>query len=101
MPRSSPRRRPTRDVSARARRVRLVLLEADGVLTDGRVLLDARGRELTTFHAHDGYGIALLLHAGIKVALVSPRRSPAVAQRGRELGVSAVLHAVRNPLSAA
>src|SRR6185436_1088786 len=100
MVRQARPRRPARDLMLRARRVRLVLLEADGVLTDGRILVDARGRELTTFHAHDGYGISLLLHAGIKVAFVSARRSPAVAQRGRELRVSAVLHAVRSPLSA-
>ena len=85
----------------RARRVRLVLLAADGVVTDGRVILDPRGRELVLFHARDGYGITLLLNAGLRVAIVSPRRSAAVAQRARELRVSAVVHGVHHTLTAA
>ena len=97
-----PRRPPLpADVLARARRVRLVILDVDGVLTDGRILLDDRGRELKAFHVRDGYGIALLLGAGIRVAFLSQRRSAAVARRGRELGLSAVVQGARNKLVAA
>lgn len=96
-----PDARPSRDVVARARRVRLILCAADGVVTDGRIILDPRGGELVLFHARDGYGITLLLSAGLRVAFVSTRRSAAVAQRARELGVSAVLHGVRSSLAAA
>jgi 3-deoxy-D-manno-octulosonate 8-phosphate phosphatase (KDO 8-P phosphatase) len=78
-----------------------VILDVDGVLTDGRILLDDRGRELKAFHVRDGYGIALLLGAGIRVAFLSQRRSAAVARRGRELGLSAVVQGARNKLVAA
>src|SRR3990172_3442259 len=88
-------------VLARARKVRLVILDVDGVLTDGRILLDQRGRELKAFHVRDGYGIAQLLAAGIRVAFLSQRRAAAVTHRARELGVSAVVQGVRSKLVAA
>ncbi len=94
-------RRPPVAVLERARRVRLVLLDADGVLTDGRIILDSSGREFTAFHVHDGYGVTLLLRAGVRVAFVSPRRSAAIAHRGRDLGVSAIVHGVRSTVATA
>lgn len=93
--------RPPAAVVARARRIRLLLLDVDGVLTDGRILLDHRGRELRTFHVRDGHGIALLLRAGIRVAWLSTRRSAAVTRRARELEVSAVVQGAASKLAAA
>lgn len=80
-----------RAVDLRARRVRLVVIDVDGVLTDGRVVLDARGREARSFHTADQAGIGLLARAGIPVlGLVtgSRRGMPAF---GRSLGLGAVL----------
>jgi 3-deoxy-D-manno-octulosonate 8-phosphate phosphatase (KDO 8-P phosphatase) len=82
------------DALQRARRVRLVIFDVDGVLTDGRLWYGPGGEELKAFHAFDGHGVKLLLMAGLKTALISGRDSPAVAERARELGIQHVLQGV-------
>lgn len=71
----------------RAKRVRLLLLDVDGVLTDGRIVLDEAGREFKFFNIKDGQGIKLLQQAGLRVGILSGRRSPAVRLRAKELGI--------------
>jgi 3-deoxy-D-manno-octulosonate 8-phosphate phosphatase (KDO 8-P phosphatase) len=68
-------------------RVRLVALDVDGVLTDGRIVHGPQG-ESQSFCAHDGFAISALLAAGICVAWISGRGSPATERRAAELGVS-------------
>ena len=68
-------------------RIRLLILDVDGVLTDGRLYFSARGEALKVFHVRDGHGIKLLVAAGIAVAAFSGRRSGAAAARMRELRV--------------
>jgi len=75
----------------RAAAVQLLVLDVDGVLTDGRLYFDAEGREFKSFHVRDGYGIRRCLTAGIEVAVISGRRSRATAARMAELGVRHVL----------
>jgi len=75
------------DALARARRVRLVIFDVDGVLTDGRLWYGPGGEELKAFHAFDGHGIKLLQMAGLDTAIISGRNSQAVAERSRELGI--------------
>ena len=89
-----------KEILARAARVRAIVLDVDGVLTDGRILLDASGRELKAFHVRDGSAIARALSAGIAVAFLSGRKSPAVLRRARELGVTEVRQGVRGKASA-
>lgn len=72
---------------ARARQVRLACFDVDGTLTDGRLFYDDEGRESKAFHIHDGQGLVLLRRAGIEVALITARHSPAAERRARELGV--------------
>ncbi|MBI5585065.1 MAG: 3-deoxy-D-manno-octulosonate 8-phosphate phosphatase, partial [Deltaproteobacteria bacterium] len=79
-----------------ARQVRLLLLDVDGVLTDGRLLYDHAGREFKQFHVHDGLGIHWLLQAGIEVGIVSGRTSRAVEVRAQELGLTVVFQGIRN-----
>jgi 3-deoxy-D-manno-octulosonate 8-phosphate phosphatase (KDO 8-P phosphatase) len=67
--------------------IRLLILDVDGVLTDGRLWFAAKGEALKVFHVRDGHGIKLLMTAGVQVAAISGRRSPAVAARMRELKV--------------
>jgi 3-deoxy-D-manno-octulosonate 8-phosphate phosphatase (KDO 8-P phosphatase) len=74
-------------IGARAVRVQLAVFDVDGVFTDGRLYYGARGEQLKAFHVRDGHGVKLLLRHGIHVAVVSGRRSPAVTQRMRELGI--------------
>jgi len=68
-------------------RIELLVLDIDGVLTDGRLYFGARGEALKVFHVRDGHGIRLLMGAGVRVAAFSGRRSSAAAARMRELGV--------------
>lgn len=70
--------------------IRLLVLDVDGVLTDGRIYLDADGREQKVFHVHDGHGIKQAMRAGIQIAVISGRQSRAVEQRMDELGIEHV-----------
>ncbi len=72
----------------KARKIRLLLLDVDGVLTDGRILYDEKGREVKFFHVHDGQGIRWLQKEGVEVGFLSGRSSRAVEMRGKELGIS-------------
>ena len=78
------------DALAGARNVELLILDVDGVLTDGRLHYSDRGVETKAFHAQDGAAIKMLQGAGVPVAIVSGRDSPAVGRRARELGIAHV-----------
>ena len=60
-------------VRHKARRILLLLLDVDGVLTDGRIIIDDRGVETKQFHVRDGQGMAMLMRAGIEVGLITAR----------------------------
>lgn len=77
-----------------AAEVTLLILDVDGVLTDGRLWYGPDGENHKSFHVRDGHGIKALLEAGIGVAVISGRRSAAVAARMRELGVADVAQGV-------
>ena len=68
------------EVLGRARGIRLLILDVDGVLTDGRLYFDAKGETLKVFHVRDGHGIKMAQRGGIEVALVSGRRSDAAEE---------------------
>ena len=80
--------------------IRLLVLDVDGVLTDGRLYFGPRGEALKAFHVHDGVGLRELQRAGLTVAVITGRRSPMVAARCRELGVRHVLQGVGDKLAA-
>ncbi len=79
------------EAEARAAQVRLVILDVDGVMTDGRLHFGPQGEALKVFDVRDGLGIKLLREAGIGVAILSSRRSEIVDMRARELGITHVL----------
>jgi 3-deoxy-D-manno-octulosonate 8-phosphate phosphatase (KDO 8-P phosphatase) len=84
-----------RDVTDRARRIRLLVMDVDGVLTDGRMILSDRGDELKMFHTHDGIGLALAHRAGLRTAMVTGETSPIAKARGEKLGVGTVVLGAR------
>lgn len=84
----------------RAKDIRLLVLDVDGVLTDGRLYFSSRGEELKCFHVRDGAGIVHLVRAGIQVAVISGRSSRAVERRMSELGVTWVRQGIEDKLSA-
>lgn len=83
-------------VRNKARAIKLLLLDVDGVLTDGRIILDDRGVESKHFDVRDGQGIVLLMRAGIEVGLISARNSKAVRYRAKELGLRIVRQGIQN-----
>lgn len=92
---------PTIRAGARekAARVTLLLLDVDGVLTDGTIVYDAAGREAKAFYVRDGHGIKLLQGAGIAVGIVTARRSAVVEMRARELGIDLVRQGVSDKVA--
>lgn len=74
----------------KASQVKLLILDVDGVLTDGRLYYDYQGNVSQAFHVHDGHGLKLLMRSGVDVAILSSRTSDAVSARMRDLGVSRV-----------
>jgi 3-deoxy-D-manno-octulosonate 8-phosphate phosphatase (KDO 8-P phosphatase) len=81
-------------LAARCRRLRLVLSDVDGVMTDGTVLLLPGGHEGKSFHVRDGLGVVLAHRAGLWTGMLSGRRSEASAQRAAELGMKVVRQGV-------
>lgn len=74
----------------RAKNVRLLILDVDGVMTDGSIILDNHGNELKAFHVRDGHGIKMLQKVGIEIAIITGRISDVVERRARELGIQHV-----------
>lgn len=87
-------------VKEKAAKIRLMLLDVDGVLTDGGIIIDSRGGETKRFDVRDGQGIALLIRAGITVGFVSGRSSNLVRHRAKELGVRIVYQGVQDKADA-
>ena len=80
------------DALDRARRLKLMIFDVDGVLTDGNLWFGPCGEELKAFHSFDGHGIKMLAATGVQTAILSGRSSPAVTARANELGIEHVLH---------
>ncbi len=75
----------------RARQVRLLVLDVDGVMTDGRLHLTENGEEHKIFHSRDGHGIKLIQELGVDVAIITGRSSNAVSRRAKSLGIQHVV----------
>ncbi len=71
----------------RAARIRLLIFDVDGVLTDGGLFIDTEGREHKVFHSRDGHGMKMLQHSGVAIAIITGRSSPAVVHRMASLGI--------------
>ncbi|MBI5521856.1 MAG: HAD hydrolase family protein [Desulfarculus sp.] len=78
-------------IMQRAARIKLLVLDVDGVLTDGRVVYDDQGREIKFFDVRDGHGLKLLQRGGVEVAWLSGRGSEANRVRAKELGVERLI----------
>ena len=82
------------DLKNNAKKVKLLLLDVDGVLTDGRIVYDSRGADMKFFDVHDGIGVYLLKKAGIPTILITAKGSRAIRPRARDMGVDAVFEDV-------
>ena len=74
-------------VTQSAKNIKLLLLDVDGVLTDGRLYFSSNGEESKAFNSLDGHGIKMLESAGIQIGIITGRRSPLVEKRARDLGI--------------
>lgn len=86
--------------SANPASIQLLILDVDGVLTDGRLYYGTRGETLKAFHVRDGYGIKALRKSGVEIAVISGRDSAMVSFRCKELGIRKVFQGVHDKLAA-
>jgi 3-deoxy-D-manno-octulosonate 8-phosphate phosphatase (KDO 8-P phosphatase) len=82
----------------RIKPVLLLILDVDGVMTDGRIIVDDTGREMKNFNVKDGHGIKMLMKYGIDVAIITGRKSDVVEHRARDLGITEVHQRIFNKL---
>lgn len=87
------------EVEARAARVKLLLLDCDGVLTDGRITLVEGEEEVKSFHTRDGHGLVLLHRAGLRSGIISGRSSRVVTLRAADLGITYVRQGVMDKVA--
>jgi 3-deoxy-D-manno-octulosonate 8-phosphate phosphatase (KDO 8-P phosphatase) len=87
-------------VVEKAKKLKLLILDVDGVLTDGRLFFDNDGNEYKSFHAQDGHGIKMLRQTGVEVAVISGRKSKSVALRMKNLGIEHVYQGHENKIAA-
>ena len=77
-------------------KIKLLLLDVDGVMTDGRIIYDNDGGETKAFDVKDGHGLKLVQRAGIQVGIITGRRSEVVARRATELGIELVYQGIKD-----
>lgn len=90
----------TAELDERARRLRWLLLDVDGVLTDGRLWFSAEGEAMKSFDVRDGLAVQLARRAGLEVGILSARSSPVVTRRAADLGLTEVLQGEDDKLRA-
>jgi 3-deoxy-D-manno-octulosonate 8-phosphate phosphatase (KDO 8-P phosphatase) len=83
-------------IEEKAAKIELLILDVDGVLTDGRILLTEHGEEIKSFHTRDGHGLKMLIQAGVDVVLISGRNSKSVDFRAKDLGIVEVYQGVKD-----
>lgn len=88
------------EILEKAKMLKLLILDVDGVLTDGRLYFDNDGTEYKCFHARDGHGLKLLQKTGVKVAIISGRKSNSVELRMKSLGIDYVYQGHEDKLGA-
>jgi 3-deoxy-D-manno-octulosonate 8-phosphate phosphatase (KDO 8-P phosphatase) len=85
-----------RNLQAKLKNIKMLILDVDGVMTDGRVIMDDRGQEIKNFDVRDGHGIKLVQRYGIKVVLLTGRQSEVVKHRAQDLGIKEIYQKVFN-----
>lgn len=88
------------DAAARAARIRLMIFDVDGVLTDGSLHFGPEGEVIKTFNVLDGHGIKLLQQSGLETAIISARESTLVARRAADLGITHIYQGVHDKRAA-
>lgn len=79
-----------KNIKSKLKKIKLLLLDVDGVMTDGRVIYTSKGEELRNFYINDGFGILLFIRSGLKIAIVTAKSSAIVKRRAKALGIKKV-----------
>jgi len=85
-----------KSVEEKLKKIRMLMLDIDGVMTDGRIIMDDEGRELKNFNVRDGHGLKVMQRYGIKVAIITGRQSNLVRHRAKDLDIKDVYQKVFN-----
>jgi len=88
------------DAGERARRIKLILFDVDGVMTDGSLYLADDGQEFKSFNSHDGHGIKMLKSSGVDMGIITGRTSKVVIHRAENLGIEHIYQGVEDKYSA-
>ena len=86
-------------IDEKAKKIKMLVLDVDGVMTDGRIVMNDLGQEIKFFNVKDGHGIRLLLKAGIDVAIITGRESETVRRRASDLGIQIVYQGIKDKAS--
>ena len=84
------------EINEKAKKIELLILDVDGVLTDGRIIMNDLGQETKYFNVKDGHGLRLLMDAGIEVAIITGRESEVVKQRAADLGIKIIFQGIKD-----
>lgn len=90
-----------KELKERLKKIKLLILDVDGVLTDGSIVYSSNGEEIKTFNVHDGYGIELLRQQGIPVAIITGRNSQIVEKRAKDLKIEDLIQGTIDKVPAA
>jgi 3-deoxy-D-manno-octulosonate 8-phosphate phosphatase (KDO 8-P phosphatase) len=90
----------SQDVMTRFKKIKLLVLDVDGVLTDGGLMIGDDGQEYKTFHAHDGLGMKLLKSTGVEIAIITGRTSNVVQKRAESIGITHLYQGAHDKLEA-
>jgi len=85
-----------KNIKEKLKRIKLLILDVDGVMTDGRIIMDNEGKEIKNFDVRDGHGIKILQRYGIKVAILTGRKSKVVEYRAKDLEINDVYQGAFN-----
>ncbi len=85
-----------KSVQEKLKKIKMLMLDIDGVMTDGRIIMDDEGRELKNFNVRDGHGLKVMQRYGIKVAIITGRQSNLVKHRAKDLDIKDVYQKVFN-----
>jgi 3-deoxy-D-manno-octulosonate 8-phosphate phosphatase (KDO 8-P phosphatase) len=85
-----------KNITEKLKKIKLLILDVDGVMTDGRIIMDDKGREIKNFHVRDGHGLKVLQRYGIGVAIITGRQSKVVEHRAKDLDIKDVYQKVFN-----
>jgi len=84
------------EIQGKLKKIKMLILDVDGVMTDGRIIMDSDGREMKNFNVRDGHGLVMMQRHGIQVAILTGRTSAVVDHRARDLKITEVYQGALN-----